>query len=87
MHDAVVSVVCPDAPKEIRQQMNMLTAWIDASQVYGSNMKKADQLRLYHKGQYSVTAIVHWVRCGFGLRGFLLLLYLKSFRMTGIRLI
>ena len=41
---------CPDAPKEIRQQMNMLTSWIDASQVYGSTMKKADKLRLYRKG-------------------------------------
>ena len=87
MHDAVASVMCPDAPKEIRQQMNMLTAWVDASQVYGSNMKKADQLRLYHKGEYSVTAIVNWVRCGLWLRVFLLLLYLKAFRVTGIRLI
>ncbi|KAK7508747.1 hypothetical protein BaRGS_00000313 [Batillaria attramentaria] len=45
-----------NAPRELREQMNMLTAWIDASHIYGSKMKKADQLRVYRKGLLRVTA-------------------------------
>ncbi|XP_076438135.1 peroxidasin homolog pxn-1-like [Babylonia areolata] len=43
-----------NAPKEIRQQLNMLTAWIDASQVYGSTLKRADGLRVYRNGLLKV---------------------------------
>ncbi|PVD31012.1 hypothetical protein C0Q70_10288 [Pomacea canaliculata] len=45
----------PDAPKEVRQQMNMITAWMDSSQVYSSTMKSSQELRVYHRGLMRVT--------------------------------
>ncbi|KAK7108957.1 chorion peroxidase-like [Littorina saxatilis] len=45
-----------NAPKQIRQQTSMLTAWIDASQVYGSKTQKAGELRTYRKGTLIVTS-------------------------------
>ncbi|XP_071091101.1 peroxidase-like [Haliotis cracherodii] len=39
----------------IREQMNMITAFIDASQVYGSSFKEMRDLRTYNLGQLKVT--------------------------------
>ncbi|XP_046542869.1 peroxidasin-like [Haliotis rubra] len=39
----------------IREQMNMITAFIDASQVYGSSFKEMRDIRTYHLGQMKVT--------------------------------
>lgn len=37
--------------KKVRTQINVITAWLDASQVYGSNKEKADSLRLFKDGK------------------------------------
>lgn len=46
----IVCLIVTDAPKEVRQQMNMITAWMDSSQVYSSTMKSSQELRVYHRG-------------------------------------
>ncbi|RUS84196.1 hypothetical protein EGW08_008036 [Elysia chlorotica] len=45
----------PRAVKEPREQMNMLTAFIDASQIYGSSLKTNNLIRLGRQGQLRVT--------------------------------
>ncbi|XP_005108720.1 thyroid peroxidase-like [Aplysia californica] len=47
----------PRARKEPREQMNMLTAFIDASQVYGSTLKENRRIRLYRHGMLQVTPL------------------------------
>lgn len=42
-----------------RQQINVLTAWLDASMVYGSDAARADWLRTYIGGKMKVTASVY----------------------------
>lgn len=41
--------------KTIRTQVNQLTAWLDASQVYGSSQTKGDSLRLFQGGKLNLT--------------------------------
>ena len=36
---------------KVRDQMNSITGWVDASQVYGSSEEVADRLRTFHMGQ------------------------------------
>lgn len=39
-----------------RQQVNEITAWIDASMVYGSDQERADALRTFQDGQLKISA-------------------------------
>jgi peroxidase len=45
---------CFPTQSGIREQMNVLTAYVDASQVYGSDAERSHQLRRYSKGQMRV---------------------------------
>ncbi|ODM94302.1 Peroxidasin [Orchesella cincta] len=52
---------CFPAGTGIREQFNILTAFLDASQVYGSDAERAEQLRAFNGGRLAVNTNNVWL--------------------------